>query len=58
VEHLAHVAHTLPHGELAIFPNSDHGAYIGEASAQLPCEGCTRAAVTLIDAFLGAPGGK
>lgn len=58
VEHLAHVAHTLPHGELAIFPNSDHGAYIGEATAQLPCEGCVPAAVKLIDAFLSAPVGR
>lgn len=52
VEHLAHVARTLPHGELVIFPHADHGAYIGEASAQLQCPACPAAAVTFIDAFL------
>lgn len=55
VEHLAHVARTLPHGELVIFPNADHGAYIGEASAQMQCPACPQAAAMVIDAFLAEP---
>ena len=55
VEHLAHVARTLPNAELVIFPGADHGAYLGEASARMPCPGCAAAAVAFINAFLAAP---
>ena len=53
-EHAAEMAHLLPHSQLAIFPSSGHGAYLGEVTAP-PCSYCPGAAVSMIEAFLDAP---
>ena len=54
-EHAVWMARVLPRAQLAVFPGAEHGAYLGEASAGVPCVPCIPAAVALIARFLDAP---
>ena len=55
VESCARMARLFPHGELAVFPGSVHGTYLGTAEGST--QGCVLpdVAATLIDAFLSRP---
>jgi pimeloyl-ACP methyl ester carboxylesterase len=52
VEHAARLAHLVPHGELAVFPGSGHGTYLGVAEAAKPGSPLPGLALTLVDEFL------
>jgi pimeloyl-ACP methyl ester carboxylesterase len=54
-EHALQLSRLVPHGELAVFPGSAHGAYIGAAEATKPGSPLPEIAVTMIEAFLAAP---
>jgi pimeloyl-ACP methyl ester carboxylesterase len=54
-EHAVKMFRILPHAELAILPNSDHGSFLGEATAQPGKVGVTPAmVVSMVEAFLDA----
>ena len=52
VEHSAKMAKLLPHGELAVLPGAEHGAYIGAAESARPGSELPKVSVSLIEAFL------
>ena len=52
VEHDDQLAHLLPHAELAVFPGSQHGTYIGTAEAAHPGSVLPKVSLMLIEAFL------
>jgi pimeloyl-ACP methyl ester carboxylesterase len=51
-EHSLKMSRLVQHGELAVFPGSDHGAYLGVAEAAKPRSALPDIAVTMIDTFL------
>ncbi len=53
-EHAVEMFRLLPHSQLAVFPGSDHGGYLGEASSQQRCGYCPASAVSMIETFLDA----
>lgn len=53
VEHAARLARLVPAGELAVFPGSGHGTYLGVAEAAVPGSPLPDLAVAMIEAFLG-----
>ena len=52
VEHSAQLARLLRHGELAVFPGSVHGTYLGAVEGAHPGSPLPGLALTMIDAFL------
>lgn len=54
-EHAVQMQRLLPHAELAIFPGTEHGEYLGEVSTRKHCTDCPRAAVAMVTRFLDAP---
>lgn len=52
IEHAVSLARAVPHGELAVFPGSVHGTYLGAAEGAQPGSPLPDLAVTLIEAFL------
>ena len=52
-EHEAELARTVPHGELAIFPASQHGEYIGAAESPHPGARLLAHGIETIETFLG-----
>lgn len=54
-EHAVQMVRLLPHAELAIFPGTEHGEYLGEVSTRKHCSDCPRAAVAMVTRFLDAP---
>lgn len=54
-EHAVEMFRLLPHSQLAVFPGSGHGSYLGEATAKERCDYCPNFAVSMIEAFLNAP---
>jgi pimeloyl-ACP methyl ester carboxylesterase len=53
VEHAARLARLVPAGELAVFPGSAHGTYLGVAEAAVPGSPLPDLAISMIEAFLG-----
>lgn len=53
-EHTVEMFRLVPHAQLAIFPGTPHGAYLGEATSPA-CRGCPDSAIAMIEAFLDAP---
>jgi pimeloyl-ACP methyl ester carboxylesterase len=51
-EHSFQLARLVPHGQLAVFPGSGHGTYLGVAEAAKPGSPLPDLAVTMIEAFL------
>jgi hypothetical protein len=51
-EHSLKLSRLVRHGELAVFPGSGHGTYLGVAEAAKPGSPLPDIAVTMIDAFL------
>jgi pimeloyl-ACP methyl ester carboxylesterase len=54
-EHAVEMMRALPHAQLAVFPGTVHGEYLGELSAATRCGTCPGAAVAMIERFLAAP---
>jgi len=52
LEHEAQLARLVPHGQLAVFPGSGHGTYLGVAEAAKPGSPLPDLAVAMIEAFL------
>jgi pimeloyl-ACP methyl ester carboxylesterase len=52
VESAARMARILPHAELAVFPGSAHGTYLGAAEAAKPGSTLPELATAMIEAFL------
>ena len=52
IEQAAEIAHTVPHGELAIFPASQHGEYIGAAESPQPGSKLLAHGLETIETFL------
>jgi pimeloyl-ACP methyl ester carboxylesterase len=52
-EHSLKLSRLVQHGELAVFPGSGHGTYLGVAEAAKPGSPLPEIAVTMIDTFLG-----
>lgn len=53
-EHAVQMQRLLPNAELAIFPGTEHGEYLGEVSTRKQCADCPRAAVAMVTRFLDA----
>ncbi len=51
-EHAARLARLVPRAQLAVFPGSGHGTYLGAAEAAKPGSPLPDLAVAMIDAFL------
>jgi pimeloyl-ACP methyl ester carboxylesterase len=51
-EHAAELAHAVAHGELAIFPASQHGEYLGVAESPRPGSRLLAHGVETIETFL------
>lgn len=54
-EHGAEMTRLLQHGQLAVFPGSDHGTYLGEATGAKKESILPTLAVAMIEAFLDEP---
>lgn len=54
-EHSFQLSRLVQHGQLAVFPGSAHGTYLGTAEAAKPGSPLPDVAVTMIEAFLGEP---
>jgi len=54
-EHSLKLARLVPHGQLAVFPGSGHGTYLGVAEAAKPGSPQPDLAVAMIEAFLAEP---
>jgi len=52
IEHAAQLARLVPHGELAVFPGSIHGTYLGAVEGVTPETPPPTVAATMIEAFL------
>jgi pimeloyl-ACP methyl ester carboxylesterase len=52
IEQAVEIAHTVPHGELAIFPASQHGEYIGAAESPQPGSTLLAHGLETIETFL------
>lgn len=52
IEHAARLAQIVPHGELAVFPGSIHGTYLGTAEGMIPGSPLPQLATTMIETFL------
>lgn len=55
VESCARMARVFPHGELAVFPGSVHGTYLGAVEGGAHGTVLPDVAATLVDAFLSRP---
>jgi pimeloyl-ACP methyl ester carboxylesterase len=53
-EHSIQLARLVKHGELAVFPGSAHGTYLGTAEGRKPSSPLPGIAVELIETFLAA----
>jgi pimeloyl-ACP methyl ester carboxylesterase len=51
-EHSFQLSRLVKHGELAVFPGSGHGTYLGAAEAAKPGSPLPDLATTMIEAFL------
>ena len=51
-EHSLHLSRLVRRGQLAVFPGSGHGTYLGVAEAAKPGSPLPDLAVTMIEAFL------
>jgi pimeloyl-ACP methyl ester carboxylesterase len=54
-EHAVALARLLPHAQLAILPDAQHGQYIGAAEVPPPTSALLGAALTLLERFLEEP---
>jgi len=52
IEHEARLAHLVPHAQLAVFPGSGHGTYLGVAEAAKPDSPLPSLALQMIESFL------
>jgi pimeloyl-ACP methyl ester carboxylesterase len=53
-EHAVRLARLVPHAQLAVFPGSGHGTYLGAAEAAKPGSPLPDLAVAMIESFLDA----
>jgi pimeloyl-ACP methyl ester carboxylesterase len=51
-EHSLQLSRLVPHGELAVFPGSGHGTYLGTAESRQPGSALPQLALTMIETFL------
>ena len=52
VEHAVHLAQVVPRGELAVFPGSIHGTYLGADEGVTPGTPPPTVAATMVEEFL------
>jgi pimeloyl-ACP methyl ester carboxylesterase len=55
LDHEQQLAQLVQHGQLAVFPGSAHGAYLGAAETTKPGSAPPKLAVEMIEAFLAEP---